>query len=260
LLVLPSHILPTDRAAVDPRLFGAAEQGPSCWDYEGCVLGHFSREARSGRRGHVRRRSKRTKHLRESLCMCAYTARCPNRFCLPPRSDSIHESVDKSEKKVKMNVENIAGVMLPNFELFSDPEVKGANILPGLAKGGEAVIKAKASFSAALELLVKLAGLQTSFLLLDEAIKVTNRRVNALENVIVPKLDNTVKYILAELDEMDREEFFRLKKVQDKKKRDAELRAAEIAAEEELMGGAGAPAVDLLEQTAGGGADDDLLF
>jgi V-type H+-transporting ATPase subunit D len=109
-------------------------------------------------------------------------------------------------------------------------------------------------------LLVKLAGLQTSFLLLDEAIKVTNRRVNALENVIVPKLDNTVKYILAELDEMDREEFFRLKKVQDKKKRDAELRAAEIAAEEELMGGAGAPAVDLLEQTAGGGADDDLLF
>ena len=43
-------------------------------------------------------------------------------------------------------------------------------------------------------------------------------------------------------------------KVQDKKKRDAELRAAEIAAEEELMGGAGAPAVDLLEQAAGGGA------
>jgi len=179
---------------------------------------------------------------------------------LPLRSDSIHESVDKSEKKVKMSVENIAGVMLPNFELFSDPEVKGTNILPGLAKGGEAVIKAKASFSAALELLVKLAGLQTSFLLLDEAIKVTNRRVNALENVIVPKLDNTVKYILAELDEMDREEFFRLKKVQDKKKRDAEIRAAEIAAEEESMGGALAPAVDLLEQTAGGGADDDLLF
>ena len=35
---------------------------------------------------------------------------------------------------------------------------------------------------------------------------------------------------------------------------------AEIAAEEELMGGAGAPAVDLLEQAAGGGADEDLLF
>lgn len=176
------------------------------------------------------------------------------------RSDTIHESVDKSEKKVKMTVENIAGVMLPSFDVFSDPEVKGANILPGLAKGGEAVIKAKASFSAALELLVKLAGLQTSFLLLDEAIKVTNRRVNALENVIVPKLDNTVKYILAELDEMDREEFFRLKKVQDKKKRDAELRAAEIALEEASMGGKGGPGVDLLEQTAGGGADDDLLF
>ena len=179
------------------------------------------------------------------------------------RSDTIHESVDKSEKKVRMTVENIAGVMLPDFEVFSDPEVKSANILPGLAKGGEAVIKAKASFTAALELLVRLAGLQTSFLLLDEAIKVTNRRVNALENVIVPKLDNTVKYILAELDEMDREEFFRLKKVQDKKKRDAEIRLIEIEAEEaELLaagGTVGGGGGDLLEQTAGGG-DDDLLF
>ena len=179
------------------------------------------------------------------------------------RSDTIHESVDKSEKKVRMTVENIAGVMLPDFEVFSDPEVKSANILPGLAKGGEAVIKAKASFIAALELLVRLAGLQTSFLLLDEAIKVTNRRVNALENVIVPKLDNTVKYILSELDEMDREEFFRLKKVQDKKKRDIEIKLLEIEAENAAIlaagGSVGGATADLLEQTAGGG-DEDLLF
>lgn len=53
-------------------------------------------------------------------------------------------------------------------------------------------------------------------------IRATNRRVNAIEHVIIPKLDNTIKYINSELDEMDREEFFRLKKVQGKKKRDAE--------------------------------------
>jgi V-type H+-transporting ATPase subunit D len=53
---------------------------------------------------------------------------------------------------------------------------------------------------------------------LDEVIKLTNRRVNAIEYVIIPKIDNTIRFILSELDEQDREEFFRLKKIQGKKK------------------------------------------
>ena len=87
-------------------------------------------------------------------------------------SETIHESVDKADQKIKMQIDNIAGVMLPEFALFKDTQVKTVNILPGLAKGGEAVIKAKSTFQSALELLVALAGLQTSFMLLDEAIKV----------------------------------------------------------------------------------------
>ena len=74
----------------------------------------------------------------------------------------------------------------------------------------------------AVELLVELASLQTSFLTLDEAIKTTNRRVNALENVVKPKLENTISYIKGELDELEREEFFRLKKVQANKKKVAD--------------------------------------
>lgn len=33
--------------------------------------------------------------------------------------------------------------------------------------------------------------------------------MNAIEHVIIPRLENTIKYVLSELDEMDREEFFR---------------------------------------------------
>ena len=51
---------------------------------------------------------------------------------------------------------------------------------------------------------------KTSLKTLDEALKVTNRRVNALEFVVIPQLENTISYIMRELDEQEREEFFRL--------------------------------------------------
>merc|ERR1712070_89176 len=56
------------------------------------------------------------------------------------------------------------------------------------------------------------------------AIKVTNRRVNALEHVVIPRIENTIAYIISELDELEREEFFRLKKVQQRKRRSSTLR------------------------------------
>jgi len=46
----------------------------------------------------------------------------------------------------------------------------------------------------------------------------TNRRVNALEFVLIPRITEIIDYIIQELDEIDREDFVRLKKTQDKKK------------------------------------------
>ena len=85
----------------------------------------------------------------------------------------------------------------------------------GLSKGGQSVAKTRESFSKTLDDLVQLASLQTSLKTLDEALKVTNRRVNALEFVIMPQLNNTIRYIMAELDELEREDQFRIKKVKD---------------------------------------------
>lgn len=81
--------------------------------------------------------------------------------------------------------------------------------MTGLGRGGQQIQKSKEVYAKAVETLVELASLQTAFTILDEVIKATNRRVNAIEHVVIPKLENTIKYVMSELDEMDREEFFR---------------------------------------------------
>jgi V-type H+-transporting ATPase subunit D len=81
--------------------------------------------------------------------------------------------------------------------------------MTGLARGGQQVQKTRQTYANAVKTLVELASLQTAFTILDEVIRATNRRVNAIEHVVIPRLENTIAYIVSELDEADREEFFR---------------------------------------------------
>lgn len=129
----------------------------------------------------------------------------------------MRENVANAQLKVQSKSENVSGVQIPVFETYT--EGPNAFELTGLGRGGQQVQKCKETFIKAVESLVELASLQTSFYVLDEVIKMTNRRVNAIEHVIIPKIENTIAYISSELDEQDREEFFRLKKVQGKKKK-----------------------------------------
>mmetsp|Transcript_6687 Transcript_6687/g.15273 ORF Transcript_6687/g.15273 Transcript_6687/m.15273 type:complete len:252 (-) Transcript_6687:86-841(-) len=118
--------------------------------------------------------------------------------------------------RVGAGVDNVAGVKLPIFSKY-DTGVVADNQSLGLAGGGKKIQSVREKFTYLLEMLIKLASLQTSFQTLDEALKVTNRRVNALENVTIPRIEGTLKYIVRELDELEREDFTRLKIVQGKK-------------------------------------------
>ncbi|CAN4126128.1 unnamed protein product [Withania somnifera] len=140
--------------------------------------------------------------------------------------------VSTKESKNSISARKYCAVKLPKFEHFSEGETK--NDLTGLARGRQQVQASRAAYVKSIELLVELASLQTSFLTLDEAIKTTNRRVNALEDVVKPRLENTVTYIKGELDELEREDFFRLKKIQGYKKREVEkqMASARLYAEE----------------------------
>ncbi|KAJ1673249.1 H(+)-transporting V1 sector ATPase subunit D [Spiromyces aspiralis] len=119
----------------------------------------------------------------------------------------VRESAKRATFKIEAHQENVSGVMLPIFE----KKVEGSDAfeLTGLGRGGQQIQETKEVYIKAVETLVDLASLQTAFVILDEVIKITNRRVNAIEHVIIPRVENTIKYINSELDEMDREEFYR---------------------------------------------------
>ena len=121
-----------------------------------------------------------------------------------------------------ITADNVAGVMLPVFNLKGLDEAGDTKI--GMTGGGQAVNKARDRYQKYLTALVKIASLQTQFITIERVIKVTNRRVNALEFVVIPQIEWVIKFIEGELDEQDREDFYRLKCVQDKK-----LEAKEIA-------------------------------
>ncbi|TGO38918.1 hypothetical protein BHYA_0064g00140 [Botrytis hyacinthi] len=144
----------------------------------------------------------------------------------------VQESAKSARFRVRTKQENVSGVFLPAFESYT---TEGNNDfgLTGLGKGGQQVQRCRETYARAVETLVELASLQTAFVILDEVIKVVNRRVNAIEHVIIPRTENTIKYINSELDELDREEFFRLKKVQNKKQRDTAAQDAEMKAKKE---------------------------
>ena len=76
-------------------------------------------------------------------------------------------------------------------------------------------------FTKVKTLTVELAEIENSVYRLAISIKKTQKRANALKNIMIPRFEETVKFITDALDEKDREEFSRLKVIKRKKLNDA---------------------------------------
>ena len=179
-------------------------------------------------------------------------------------SRSVEENVSKnSDIKLMLKTKNHAGVICPEFMITNiDDQRTGndKNIL-GITGGGHTLNIAKKHFLEYLTLIVAIATLQTSYKAIDESLKITNRRVNALEYIVIPRIKGNMKYIDIELQERAKEDKFRIKKVLQNKAKHKET-ADKIKREEAELLGHGTEVVDdnvfipaMLEED-----DDGIIF
>lgn len=91
----------------------------------------------------------------------------------------VQESAKSARFRIRTKQDNVSGVLLPAFESYL---TEGNNDfgLTGLGKGGQQVQRCRETYARAVEALVELASLQTAFVILDEVIKVVNRRGSRL--------------------------------------------------------------------------------
>ncbi len=116
----------------------------------------------------------------------------------------------EADPKVAAGSRNIAGVRIPSFELRGNGKpMRGYNLVDTSSwLDHSAQLAGKC-----LEATIEIAELQRSLELLGMEIKRTKRITNALEYMIIPGLQATIKYLNMKFEERDREEKGRLKRV-----------------------------------------------
>lgn len=112
-------------------------------------------------------------------------------------------------------LQSVMGVEIPKIKYERTPLQPGY----GLFRTNATFDNALRSFTEVKYLLYELAEIETAVYKLAMEIKKTQKRANGLEKIQIPKFTGIVKDIENALEEKEREDFFRLKKVKQKTKR-----------------------------------------
>ncbi|MCU0630754.1 MAG: V-type ATP synthase subunit D [Methanoregulaceae archaeon] len=118
----------------------------------------------------------------------------------------------KEVPQITLLSKNIMGVVVPDIE---SSKVRKSLVDRGYGILGTTSIidETATSFEELVEAIIESAEIETTMKRLLDEIESTKRRVNALEFKVIPELSEARDFIKMRLDEMEREELFRLKKI-----------------------------------------------
>ena len=127
--------------------------------------------------------------------------------------DDIAKSVPE-EDSLKLSYRSVMGVEIP---IVTIDRCESPELVYGLQMTDPTIDEAYACFREVKRLTADLAEVENSVYRLADSIKKTQKRANALKNIMIPRFEQGVKFITEALDEKDREEFSRLKVIKAQK-------------------------------------------
>ena len=134
----------------------------------------------------------------------------------------------KEHPEITLESKNIMGVVVPQIEstkVRKQLDERGYGVLGTSARIDEAAD----AYEELLESVILAAEVETAMRKLLEEIETTKRRVNALEFKLLPDLYENKEFIEQKLEEQEREEIFRMKKIKAKKEEEEKAAAEEEA-------------------------------
>ena len=145
----------------------------------------------------------------------------------------------KQSVELDMTFQNIMSVDVPQYQFRTSSQDPGEVYPYGFAQTSGELDDAVDAMARVFQDLLKLAEIEKTSQLLAEEIEKTRRRVNALEYVKIPEMQESIRYISMKLDENERANTIRLMKVKDiilkealEEKREASEKALQAFAEE----------------------------
>jgi len=122
---------------------------------------------------------------------------------------------------------NVIGVTIPYIQVDVKPLTGFPyNVYDTSIRLDDATLK----MADAIKAIAELSSAEAAVKKLAEAIAATKRRVNSLEYVVIPRMLATIRYIEMHLEEAEREDFFRLKRIKSRMAKAERRTEAPIAA------------------------------
>ncbi|NLN40627.1 MAG: V-type ATP synthase subunit D [Clostridiales bacterium] len=117
--------------------------------------------------------------------------------------------------ELKISKQNVMSVDVPKID-YEEKSQEGLSPYPyGFASTSGELDGAIATLSDILPRMLELAEIEKTCQMLADEIEKTRRRVNALEHIMIPQMEDTIKYITMKMDENERASRTRLMKVKD---------------------------------------------
>lgn len=195
-------------------------------------LTNLKRRLVTARRGHRLLKDKRDELMRQFLDLVRENKSLRRRVEESIREANAHMAIARSlmqrqvldvallspKQQMELDIEqkNVMSVLIPRFHAKFSSSDDNDIFSYGYAFTSGDLDRAVAGFHDILPDMLRLAEVEKSCQLMAAEIEKTRRRVNALEHVMIPQYEQTIRYITMKLDESERSATTRLMKIKDK--------------------------------------------